>query len=115
MPDGGYADGLSGVGQLIENPVGAHPQRVQTEELASQGVPGSGFSLEQAQRILDRIDQRPVELEQRLPSATGEDQTGQRSVGGRSALGQLAAKVGQGDRLAALDLGEPGLQGSESV
>lgn len=115
MPDGGYADGLFGVGQLIENPVGAHPQRVQTEELASEGVPGLGFALEQAKSILDRIDQRPAELEQLLPSATGEDEPGQRSVSGRSALSQLAAKVGQGDRLAALDLGEAGLQGGESV
>lgn len=78
-------------------------------------MPGLGFSLQQTQCVLDCVDQRPVEFEQLPPCATGEDELGQRSAGSRSALGQLAAKVGEGDRFVALNLGEASLQGSEGV
>jgi predicted transcriptional regulator len=50
-------------------------------------MPSSRFALKQAQRILDRVDQRPVEFEQLPPSATGEDEPGQgRRTGSRDAL-----------------------------
>lgn len=76
---------------------------------------GLRFALQQPQRVLDRVDQRPAEFEQLPPRATGKDEPGQRSAGSRSALSQLAAKVGEGDRFVALDLGEASLQGCESV
>lgn len=115
MANGGHPDGLFGVRELIQDSVGADPQRVQTAQFASECMPSSRFALEQAQRILDRVDQRPVEFEQFPPSTTGEDEPGQRSAGGRSALGQLAAKVSEGDRFAALDLGQASLQSSEGI
>ena len=67
------------------------------------------FTLQQAQRILDRVDQWPVELEQLSSRTASKDELGQRSAGGGSALRKLAAKVGKGDRFAALDLGEASL------
>lgn len=72
-------------------------------------MPNSRFALQKAQCSLNRVDQRPVELEQLPPSATGKDELGQRSAGGRSALGKLAAKVSEGDRFVTLDLGEASL------
>jgi hypothetical protein len=115
VANGGDADGLIILGQLIKDPISTNPQRVQTAQSASERMPSSRFALKQAQRILNRIDQRPVEFEQLTPSSTGEDEPGQRSAGGRSALGKLAAKVSEGNRFVALDLGEAGLQGSEGI
>lgn len=57
------------------------------------------LALEQAQRILDRVDQRPGELEQLPPCAPRENQPCQRLASCGSTLGQLAAKLGKGDRL----------------
>jgi hypothetical protein len=111
VADRGNADSLLPIGSLVENPISADSQRVQTAQFASQRVASPRLALQQTQRILDRVDQRPVEFEQLPPSAAGEDEPGQRSAGGRSALSQLAAKVGEGDRFVALDLGEAGLQG----
>jgi hypothetical protein len=84
-------------------------------QFASECMPNSRFALEQAQRVLDRVDQRPVEFEQLPPSATGENEPGQRSAGRRSPLCQLAAKVSEGDRFVALNLGEASLKGGECV
>ncbi len=75
----------------------------------------SRFSLQKAQGVLDGVDQRPAQLKQLAAGALSEDKPRQRSVGARPALGQLAAKLGQGERLATLDLGEPLLQRQESV
>lgn len=76
---------------------------------------GLRFALRQPQRVLDRVDQRPVKFEQLPPRATGEDEPCQRSAGGSPTLGKLAAKLREGDRFAALYLGETGLQSGESV
>lgn len=73
------------------------------------------FALQQAQRILDRVDQRPAEFEQLPPCAAGENEPRQRSASCGSTLGQLAAKLGKGNRLVACDLSQTGLQGGESV
>ena len=115
MSDGGDANGLPAVGQLIEDPVGADTQRIDPVQFASKGVASLRFALKKAKRILDRIDQRPVEFEQLPPSATGEDKLGQRSAEGRSTLGQLTAKVGKGDRFLALNLGKAILQSGKGV
>ena len=86
MADGSYPNRLSPVGQLVDAPIGADPQRVQAAELPPERIPSEPFTLEQAQRILDRIDQRPVQLEQVATSSPGEDEAGQRSAGCRPAL-----------------------------
>lgn len=67
------------------------------------------FTLQEAQRILDRVDQWPAEFEQLSSSTAGEDESRQRSACSRSTLSQLAAKLREGDRFAALNLGEASL------
>ena len=91
MTDGGNPNRLLGIGELVEDSIRADPKRVQTAQLASERVPGLRFSLEDAQRILDRVDERPVEFEQFPPCSTGKNEPCQRSVGGGPTLGQLAA------------------------
>jgi hypothetical protein len=73
------------------------------------------FALEQVQRTLDRVDQRPVELEQLPSCATGKNEPGQRSAGGGPTLGQLATKIGESDRFAAGDLAKALLQRGEGI
>jgi len=48
-------------------------------------------------------------------SSPGEDKACQRSTGSLPALGQLAAKLGKGDRLAPLDLAKTCLQRGEGI
>lgn len=73
------------------------------------------LTLQQAQGVLDGVDQRPAQFEQLATGAAGEDKTRQRSAGGRSTLGKLATKLRQSDRLPALDLGEARLQRGEGL
>lgn len=115
MTNGGDTDGLLAIGQLVEDPIGADTQRVQTAQFASERVTGLRFALQQPQRVLDRINQRPVKFEQLPPCAASKNEPCQRSAGGSPTLGKLAAKLCEGDRFAALYLGETGLQSGESV
>src|SRR5260221_12444486 len=68
------------------------------------------LALKQAQGILDCVDQRPVEFGQLTTSAPSKEKPGQRSTSGRSGLVQLAAKLGEGDRFVARDLGQARLK-----
>jgi hypothetical protein len=115
VANGSDTDGLFTIGQLVENPIGTHTQRVHSTQLAPKRMAGLRFTLQQAQGILDCVDQRPAEFEQFPPGSTGKDEPGQRSAGGRSALGKLAAKVSELDRFVALNLGEASLQGGEGI
>jgi hypothetical protein len=113
MADGGDANRPAPIGQLIEDPVRADSQRVQAAEPPPERVPCLRVALQQPQGVLDRVDQRPAELEQFAARAPGEDESRQPSAGGRTTLCQLGAKLGEGDRLPALDLGEARLQRGE--
>jgi len=55
VADGGDPNGLSAVGQLVEDSIGANPQRIQAAKLPTKGVTGERFTLKQAKRILNRI------------------------------------------------------------
>jgi hypothetical protein len=110
MTNGGNADRFSTVGQLIDDPIRADSQGVQTAEFSAQRIAGEGVAFEQSQCILNRIDQRPAQLEQVASSSPGKDEARQGSTGGWPAFGQLAAKLGEGDRLSPLDLGKTRLQ-----
>jgi hypothetical protein len=57
VANGSNADRLSGVGQLVEDPISPHTQRVQPAQFASERVSRVWLTLKQAQRILDRVDQ----------------------------------------------------------
>jgi hypothetical protein len=106
VADGNDADRLSAIGQLIDDPVGTDPQRIKTTQFSPERVTAEWVALNQAKRILDRVDQRPTELEQVAAGSPGEDESRQRSAGGRPAAGKFAAKFGESNRLAALDLGK---------
>ncbi len=115
MADGGHPNRLLGIGELVENPVGANAQRVEPAQFAAERMSSLRFALEQTQCILDRIDQRPVERKQLATGPAGEDESGQRSAGCGSTFRQLATKLGEGDRFIASDLGETGLQGDQGI
>jgi hypothetical protein len=115
MANGRDADGLAAIGQLVENSIGAHPQRMKATELPPQGIAGERVPLEQRKSLLDRVDQRPVQRKQVATSSPGEDESCQRSDGRRPAIGKLAAKLVKRDRFAALELSKTHLQRREGI
>ena len=74
MADGGHPNGLLTLSQLIEDPIRTDPQRAQAAEFAVKRLSGARLTLEEAEGVLDCVDQRPVELEQLAASAAGEDE-----------------------------------------
>jgi len=113
VADGGDANRPPAVSELVEDAVRTDSQRVQAAEPPAERVPCLRVALQQPQGVLDRVDQRPAELEQFAARAPGEDESRQPSAGGRTTLCQLGAKLGDGDRLPALNLGEARLQRGE--
>lgn len=109
MANGGDANRFSTVGQLVDDPIRAHPQRIQATKFSAQRVPGEGVALQQAQHLLNRIDQRPAQLEQIAAGSSSENESCQRSAGVLPALGQLTVKLTESDGFVALDLGKSGL------
>ena len=92
MTDCGDADGLVGIGELVNDAIRADAQGPEAPQPAAKRVPGAGLAREHAEGLLDGIDQRPVEIEQLAACATREDAVSHRSAA-RSVLVQLAAKV----------------------
>lgn len=115
MADGGDSHHLPAIGQLVEDSKRADPQRVKATEPPPQRMPRLRLALQQAQGVLDSVDQRPAQVKQLAAGAPSEDKPCQRSAGGGSTLSQLAAKLRQRDRLSALDLSKARLQGGEGV
>jgi hypothetical protein len=62
MANGSHTNRLLRISQLIENSIGADAQRVQPAQLAPKRMARMRFALQQAQCVLDRVDQRPVEF-----------------------------------------------------
>ena len=89
MTDRGDPDRLSFVGHLVEDPVDADPQRIKAAKPSSERVARKRIALQQAERVLDRVDQRPSQTQQVAAGPPGEDEPCQRSVGGRTGGGQL--------------------------
>ncbi len=79
---------------------------------AAQRMPGVWVSLEEAERVLDGVDQRPVEGEKLLPRCAREDDFGHASAGG-STIAKFAAKIVERDRVASRKVGEAGFDGGE--
>jgi hypothetical protein len=63
VADGGDPNGLSAVGQLAEDSIGANPQRIQAAKLPTTGVAGERFTLKKAKHILNRVYERPAQRE----------------------------------------------------
>ncbi len=91
------------VSELVDEPVGAQAQRAHPAQSAAQRIPGGGFAFEQTEGILDRVDERPIEIEQLEPGAARQDDSRQRSAFAAT-LGELAAKLVQRDAVPALEL-----------
>jgi hypothetical protein len=108
MADRGDPDGLLIVCELINDAVGAHAQRAQAREPAAQRVPGVRLALEESERILDGVDQGPLEIEQLLPRTSGENDGGHASAGGAT-LREVLAELGQADAIASSKVGETSL------
>jgi hypothetical protein len=68
--------------------------------------------LEQSKRVLDSVDQRPVEVEQLASGAPRKNDFGHASAHG-STLAEVAAKVVERDAVASCQLGEAGFDGGE--
>ena len=90
MADGGYPDGLALVCQLVDDAIRPHAQGPQALQTAAQLVAAVGVALEESERVLSGIDQGPIEVEQLLPRAAGENDLGHASAG-CSTLGEFAA------------------------
>ena len=92
MTDGGDANGPVGIGELVDDAIGADAQGPQAPQPAAKRVPSARLAREHAERLIDGIDQRPVEIEQLAACATREADVCHGSAA-RSVLVQLAAKV----------------------
>ncbi len=77
MPDGCYAQGLLGVGELADDVVAADPQGAQSAEPSAELVSCVRLAFEQSEGVLDGVDEGPVEGEQFEPRASCEDDAGQ--------------------------------------
>lgn len=110
MANGGNPNRLSAFGELVDDPVSADPQRVEAAEPSTQRVAGRRFTLEQAQRILDRVNQRPTQLEQVAAGPPREDNSCQESEGRGPTLRQFLTELAEGDGLVALELGKTHLE-----
>jgi hypothetical protein len=113
MTDRGNPDRLLFIGHLVKDSVGTDSQGPETAQPPPQRVAGERIALEQAEGVLDRVDQGPVQIEEVAACSPGEDEPRQRSVGGRPGGGQLFAQLRQRDRLPTLDLAEPLLEGGD--
>ncbi len=75
------ANCLLGVGELIDDAVGADAKRAESSEAPAQHVAGERITFEQPERIPYGVDQGPVELEELTAGAAREDEACQRSAG----------------------------------
>ena len=76
----------------MDDPIGPNPQRTQPSQPALERVPSVWIAFEQSERLLNGVDQRPVELEQLGPGATREHNSRHRSSRG-SALSELTTQI----------------------
>ena len=68
------------------------------------------IALEQPERVLDGVDEGPVEVEQFLPGAPSENDFGHASARG-STVFEVAAELVQRDAVAPRQLGQAGFDG----
>ena len=97
-------------GKLIDDAIRAYTQRVQAVQTAAQRVCGVRIPLEQSKRVLDSVDERPVEVEQMVSGAPRKNDFAHVSADG-STLAEVAAKVVERDAVASCQISEAGLDG----
>src|SRR5688500_13263953 len=107
MPDRGDAYGLLALDHLVDDAVGTDAQGSQPAEPASELVARVGLAFQQAQSLLDRVDQRRFELEQLASGAPREHDTSHRSA--RAAkLGEFLPEILERDRFVSTEFVEAG-------
>ena len=97
MADRRDADSALVIGELVDHAIAANVKRAQSAQPSAEGTPGPGLAFEEAEGVLDGVDQRPVEAEQLQPCAARQDDARHCSAG-RSALGELPAQILERDR-----------------
>lgn len=70
-------------------------------------MPGLGFPFEQAERVVDGVDEWPVEVEQFFASAAREDDPGHASAGG-AAFDEFGAQSRERHGFVSRELGQAG-------
>ena len=100
------------VRELIDAAIRAYTQRAQAVQPPAKPVSDVRVPLEQSKRVLDRVDERPVEVKQLLSGAPCENDFGHASAG-VSTLAEVATKIVERDAVASSQLGETSLDGGE--
>jgi hypothetical protein len=114
VADRGDSYGLVIVCQLVDDAICAYAQRAQAGQPPAEGVSAVGVALEESERVLDGVDERPVEIEQLVSGAPRENDLGHASAGGAT-LGEVLAKFVERDGLASCELAEACFDGQERV
>ena len=89
VADRQHAHCLVVVCELVDDPIRAYAQRPEAAQPAPEGVSGLRLPFQQSERVLDSVDQRPLEFEERLSSAPRENDLGH-ALPGCSTLGEVA-------------------------
>lgn len=113
MPDGDDADLPASVLQLVDDAVGAHPERSPPSQTTSKRVSCHGLPLQQPECLGHGISDGPVEVEDLPSRSTSEDDSGHLPPAASSI--EVPTQVGEGHRLAALDLGEAFFDSAERL
>ena len=99
MSDRCHPDGALVICELIDDSIGADTQRAEAMQPSAERVSGLRIALKQSERILDCVDQLPVQLKQLVPGAPRKNNLGHASTA-RTTLGQIGAKLIERDALA---------------
>src|SRR5579875_1921009 len=100
------------VGDLVDDAIGADAQRAEAVQPAPQCMSDVRVPLEQSERVLDGVDQRPVEVEKLLPGAPRENDFGHASAVG-STLAEVPANLVKRDTVASCQLVEASFDGGK--
>jgi predicted transcriptional regulator len=99
--------------ELVDDPIGANPERTQTPKTSSQLVSSLGLAFEQPKRFGHRVRDRPFELEDLPPCSPSENDTIHLSMTGPGC--DISTEVVECHRLAALDLSHSFFDRGEGV
>ncbi len=112
MPDCKDPDGLSSLDHLIDDAICADAQGTKPPEPASQRVPSEHISSKGPDRILDGIEQRPIERRQ-LPASSRRDADPRHGSALGPAFGHLGLDLFPRNPLSALELSQALLYGRD--
>jgi hypothetical protein len=76
MANSRNANSSVSVNYLIGDAVGTNPEGTKSPEPATKQMTGIRFTLQQAERLRHRVDQRPIETQQVAPGSPSEHNSG---------------------------------------